>query len=304
MRRLLQSPSFPATERVHPDSGDLDLCSTRELVRRLHREDRFAVRAVGRILPAIAQAAQAAALCLKSGGRIIYVGAGSSGRLGVLDAAECPPTFGASRREVTAILAGGARAVAHATEGAEDNAAEGKKAIRHLQVDGRDFVCGISASSSTRFVLAALREARRRKATTALVCCNDSATARKAADLVLLAETGPELIAGSTRLKAGTATKLILNAVSTAAFVSLGRVYRGRMVNVKPSSQKLRTRAQNTIAELANVSPSRARALLRHAGGRVQLAIAMHLTGLPPDAARLALDTHDLRRLEILAARR
>jgi N-acetylmuramic acid 6-phosphate etherase len=304
LRTLLQSPSFPATERVHPDSADLDLCSIRELVRRLHREDRFAVRAVGRILPAIAQAAQAAALSLKSGGRIIYVGAGSSGRLGVLDAAECPPTFGASRRDVTAILAGGAKAVARATEGAEDNAAAGRKAIRDLRVCARDFVCGISASSSTRFVLAALREARRRKATTALVCCNDTAQARKAADLVLLAETGPELIAGSTRLKAGTATKLILNALSTAAFVSLGRVYRGRMVNVKPSSQKLRTRAQNTIAELAKVSPSRARALLRRAGGRVQLAIAMQLTGLPPAAARRALDTHDLRRLEILAARR
>jgi N-acetylmuramic acid 6-phosphate etherase len=304
LRTRLQSPSFPATERVHPDSGDIDLCSTRELVRRLHREDRFAVRAVGRILPAIAQAAEAAALCLKSGGRIIYVGAGSSGRLGVLDAAECPPTFGASRREVKAILAGGTQAIFRATEGAEDDAPQGRKAIRDLRVDARDFVCGISASSSTRFVLAALREARRRKATTVLVCCNLTAQARTAADLILLAETGPELIAGSTRLKAGTATKLILNAVSTAAFVSLGRVYRGRMVNLRPSSQKLRARAQKTVAELANVSPARAKALLRHAGGEVRLAIAMHFTGLPPAAARRALDKQDLRRLEILAARR
>jgi N-acetylmuramic acid 6-phosphate etherase len=259
---------------------------------------------VSRILPAIARAAQAAARSLKAGGRIVYVGAGSSGRLGVLDAAECSPTFGATRREVLAVLAGGARAVARAAESAEDNRAQGRKAIRRLKVDERDFVCGISASSSTPFVLAALREARRRKAFTALVCCSISLEARRATDLILLAETGAELVAGSTRLKAGTATKLVLNAVSTAAFVSLGAVYRGRMVGLRPSSAKLRSRAQRIIADLAGVSPSRATRLLARAGGQVRLALAMHFTGLPRASAKRALDAQGLRRLEMLARRR
>ena len=259
---------------------------------------------MGRILPAITRACQAAARALKAGGRLVYVGAGSSGRLGVLDVAECAPTFGASAREVRALLAGGARAMAHAREGAEDGAAAGRKAVVDLRVGARDFVCGISASSKTRYVLAALLEARRRGAFTALVCCSVSRDARRTADLIVLAKTGPELIAGSTRLKAGTATRLILNAVSTAAFTSLGRVYRGRMVALKPASEKLRDRAQRSLAELAGISAVRARGLLDRAGGRVGLALAMHFTGLPPRAARRALRSHGLRRLEMLARRR
>ena len=256
---------------------------------------------MGRILPAITQASQAAARALKAGGRLVYVGAGSSGRLGVLDAAECAPTFGAGAREVRALLAGGARAMARPREGAEDGAAAGRRAVAGLRVGARDFVCGISASSNTRYVLAALEEARRRGAFTALVCCSLSRGARRTADLILLAKTGPELIAGSTRLKAGTATKLILNAVSTAAFASLGRVYRGRMVALKPASEKLRDRAERSLAELAGVSAVRARGLLHRAGGQVGLALAMHFTGLPPREARRALRSHGLRRLEILA---
>jgi len=293
-----------ATEQVHPGSLDLDLCSTPELLRRLHREDRSALQAAGRVLPTLARAVKRAARALRAGGRIVYVGAGSSGRLGVLDAAECSPTFGASAREVQAILAGGAKAVARAAEGAEDDRAQGKAAIRKLNVDHRDFVCGISASSSTPFVLAALREARRRKAFTAFVCCSLPATARTAADLVIFADTPPELIAGSTRLKAGTATKLILNALSTAAFVSLGGVYRGRMVGLKPSSAKLRRRARRTVVDLAGISPARATRLLSRAGGRVRLALAMHFTGLPRLAAQRALEKQGLRQLEMLARRR
>lgn len=262
----------------------------------------MALRAVGRALPAIAQASRAAARALRAGGRLVYVGAGSSGRLGVLDAAECSPTFGASAREIRAVLAGGRRAMARPNEGAEDRAPDGRQAIAQLGVDARDFVCGISASSKTAYVLAALAEARRRGAFTALVCCSASRAARSAADLVVLAMTGPELVAGSTRLKAGTATKLILNAVSTCAFASLGRVYRGRMVAIKPASEKLRQRAERNLAELAGISPLRARRLLRRAQGHVGLALAMHFTGLPPAAARRALRSHGLRRLEMLRA--
>jgi N-acetylmuramic acid 6-phosphate etherase len=195
------------------------------------------------------------------------------------------------------------RAVAHAAEGAEDDGPEGARAIRSLRVSDRDFVCGISASGTTPFVLAALREARRRGAVTALVCCNSTARSRTAAQLLIAAETGPELVAGSTRLKAGTATKLILNAISTAAFTSLGRVYRGRMVGLKPSSEKLRQRAHRTVADLTGLDPVAASRLLKRAQGKVRLAIAMHFTGLPPAAARRALRAQGLRRLEMLARR-
>src|SRR5262249_4980184 len=158
------------------------------------REDRAAVASVRRLLPRIAAAAEAAARSIRGGGRIVYVGAGSSGRLGVLDAVECVPTFGASPREVLAVIAGGRRAIATAAERAEDDQAQGRKAIRAARVSRRDFVCGISASSSTPFVLGALQEAKRKRAFTALICCNRRPQARRAADLVMVADTGPELV--------------------------------------------------------------------------------------------------------------
>jgi N-acetylmuramic acid 6-phosphate etherase len=167
-----------------------------------------------------------------------------------------------------------------------------------------DFVCGISASSRTPFVLAALREAKRRGAFTGLVCCNRPYRLQSSVDAVLAADTGPELVAGSTRLKAGTATKAILNALSTAAFVALGRVYRGRMVSLRPNSAKLRARAERTVADLAGISPSHARWLLRQARGRVRIALAMQFTGLPRAAAQRALQEYGLRRLEMLASSR
>lgn len=249
------------------------------------------------MLPSVAAAARAVADALRAGGRLLYVGAGTSGRLGVLDASECPPTFGADPKQVRATLAGGRRALTRAVEGAEDDVAAGAEAVRRLRAGPSDVVCGISASASTPYVLGALAEARRRKARTVLVCCNPPGP-RTRVDILILAETGPELVAGSTRLKAGTATKLILNALTTAAFVSLGKVYRGRMVDVRPSNAKLQARAVRMVAELTELPLAQARRLLAEAQGSVKVAVAMHFTGQGRREARRQLRAKSLRALE------
>ncbi|WP_257455958.1 N-acetylmuramic acid 6-phosphate etherase [Archangium lipolyticum] len=288
--------ALPPTERLHPRADDLDLVSTEEVVRRLHQEDEAAVRAVRPALREVARVARAVSDALRAGGRLLYVGAGTSGRLGVLDASECPPTFGASPQQVQAVIAGGRRAMTHAVEGAEDDAEAGAASMIRLRVESRDVVCGISASARTPFVLGALEEARRRGARTVLVCCNRPGP-RVRVEHVLLAETGPELVAGSTRLKAGTATKLILNALTTAAFVTQGKVYRGRMVDVRPTNEKLRARATRMVAELTDLSPAAAARLLERARGEVKVALAMHFTGLPEKEAKRRLKQTTLRDL-------
>ncbi len=290
------SAALPPTEHLHPRAEDLDLVSLEEVVRRLHQEDLAAVRAVHPTLPEVARVARAVADALRAGGRLLYVGAGTSGRLGVLDASECPPTFGVSPRQVQAVLAGGRRAMTRAVEGAEDDTQAGARAMRELRVGPKDVVCGISASARTPFVLGALEAAQGRGARTVLVCCNRPG-ARARADHVLLAETGPELVAGSTRLKAGTATKLILNALTTAAFVAQGKVYRGRMVDVRPTNVKLQARAVRMVAELAELAPAEAKKLLAKAGGEVKVALAMHFTGLSAREARQRLKHATLRDL-------
>lgn len=291
----------PPTERLNPRAEDLDLVSEQEVVRRLHREDVAAVQAVRPALREVARAARVVAEAFQAGGRLLYVGAGTSGRLGVLDASECPPTFGVSPSRVQAVIAGGRRAMTHAVENAEDDAPAGATAMRRARVGPRDVVCGISASARTPFVRGALEEARRRGARTLLVCCNPPGV-RAEVDHVLLAQTGPELVAGSTRLKAGTATKLILNALSTTAFVLLGKVYRGRMVDLRPTNAKLRERAARMVAELTDLDPSAAQRLLARAGHEVKLALAMHFTGLPAARARERLERSRLRALAAAGA--
>ncbi|MBU8898202.1 N-acetylmuramic acid 6-phosphate etherase [Corallococcus sp. H22C18031201] len=291
------SSALPPTERIHPRADDLDLLSVEAVVRRLHQEDLTALRAVRAALPAVSAAARAVADALRAGGRLLYVGAGTSGRLGAVDASECPPTFGSPSSQVQVALAGGRRALLRAVEGAEDDAEAGGRAVRAFRASPSDVVCGISASASTPYVLGALAEARRRGARTLLVCCNPPSPTLRV-DQVVVALTGPELVAGSTRLKAGTATKLILNALTTAAFVSLGRVYRGRMVGVRPSNAKLRARAARMVAELSGLPAPEAQHLLDAAGGEVRVAMAMHFTGLGARAARKQLEARGLRALE------
>jgi N-acetylmuramic acid 6-phosphate etherase len=258
---------LPVTEALHPRGRDLDRADPRRAVELLHAGDRAAVRAVGRALPAIARLSAAAARALAAGGRLLYVGAGTSGRLGALDAAECPPTFGVSPSRVVAVVAGGPPALRRAVEGAEDDGAAGAAAIRRLRVARPDLVVGISASGSTRFVGEALGEARRRGAATALVTSNPRPSIRTARRVVL--DTGPELLAGSTRMKAGTAAKMALGLVSTSAFVRLGAAREGRLVALAATSEKLRRRAVRTVVDLGGVSASRATRALARSGWRV-----------------------------------
>jgi N-acetylmuramic acid 6-phosphate etherase len=229
----------------------------------------------------------AIAAALGCGGRLFFVGAGTSGRLGVLEAAECPPTFGTRPGLVQAIMAGGRRSVFRSREGAEDDAGAAARAVRR-RVRRGDVVVGISASGVTPFVRGALAAARGLRAITVLVQCSAS-RGRVAADVIIRAVPGPEVLAGSTRLKAGTATKLVLNTLTTASMTRLGKVYGNRMIDLQPRSAKLRARAERLVAEIAGVRPDRARRALRDARGRVRLAVVMARRNLPASAAARAL---------------
>jgi N-acetylmuramic acid 6-phosphate etherase len=262
MRRI------PVTEAPHPDGPALERLRTDRLVARLHAGDREAVSAVERALPSIARLADAVAGALRAGGRLLYAGAGTSGRLAALDAAECPPTFGVAPSRVRALVAGGARALSRAVEGAEDDAAAGRRAVGAARAGARDLVVGVSASGTTPFVLAALAEARRRGAATALVTSNPAA--RLPSGLRVVLRTGPERIAGSTRMKAGAAAKMALALASTAAFVRLGAVRGGRMIDVAPASEKLRRRAVRMVTEATGLGEAAARRALARSGWSVR----------------------------------
>ena len=284
-----------ATERANPASLDLDRLGAREIARLMNREDARAVRSVGRVAAKIALAVELIVDSLSRGGRLFFVGAGTSGRLGVLEAAECPPTFGTPPRLVQAIMAGGRASVFRSREGAEDDGAAAAREVRHRVRPG-DVVVGVSASGVTPFVGAALREARRRGAVTALVACNAAPAAGAGARVVIDPRPGPEVLAGSTRLKAGTATKLVLNTLTTASMTRLGRVYGNRMVDVQPRSRKLRDRALRLVEELGGVSRPRAARALTAARGRVRVAIAMARRGATArDAARALANAGSLR---------
>jgi N-acetylmuramic acid 6-phosphate etherase len=291
------------TERVHPLGEELDRMTALELVGAVLAEEAKVARAAERCRREIAQAVDAVVAALQRGGRLIYVGAGTSGRLAALDAAELPPTFGSDPARVVAIVAGGARAMMRSIEGAEDRAETAVRRLRRLGVGPDDVVCAIAASGVTPFARAALVEARERAARTVFITCARDPEHARLADIVIAPQVGPELLAGSTRMKGGTVTKMILNALSTAVMVRLGKVYRGRMIDVQATNQKLRDRARRIVAELTGLTPTRAQRLLATAGGRPKLAIAMHALGVGADEARakLAEVDGDLRRLVDLA---
>ena len=256
-----------STEKVHPKGRRLGAkSSARQVVELLHREDLKAVKAAGRVRKPIAAAAELIATALRGGGRLIYAGAGTSGRLGALDAAECPPTFGTAPWQVVALIAGGAKALTRAVEGAEDDVIDAVRTIRGSKAGMGDVVCGITASGRTPWVLALLKEARLLGARTVLVSCNPRASRTVKVDVRIVPDTGPEVLAGSTRLKAGTATKLVLNALSTAAMVRLGHVTCGRMSRLKPTNAKLRERAVGIVADLLGVDRRVAASRLDAAG--------------------------------------
>ena len=281
------------TERTNPAGRGLDRMTPLQIAQLMNREDRHAVAAVRRQARAIVEAVELIAVALARGGRLVFVGAGTSGRLGVLEAAECPPTFGTAPRTVQAIMAGGPASVFRSREGAEDDVEAARRAVR-ARVRRGDVVAGISASGATPFVAAALGEARRRGAATVLVACNPDARGRRggaqrSVDVVIAPAPGPEVLAGSTRLKAGTATKLVLNTLTLASMARLGKIYSNRMIDLQPRSAKLRDRARRLVRDLGQVQPARAAALLRAAGGSVRIAIVMARRGLSAAAAARAL---------------
>jgi N-acetylmuramic acid 6-phosphate etherase len=267
------------TEQVNPASQGIDALATVRILEIINAEDQKVAQAVAREIPAIAQAVDAIAEALRAGGRLFYIGAGTSGRLGVLDAAECPPTFNVSADLVQGILAGGEAALARATETTEDDPAIGARDLRARGFTARDVLVGIAASGRTPYVLGAVAEANRLGALTAGLSCTPDSELAGAVRLAITPLPGPEILAGSTRMKAGTATKLVLNMLTTAVFIRLGYVYGNLMVNVQPKNSKLAARAQRIIAKAAGVSRETAAQLLA-AGGSVRVAIIMGKAGV------------------------
>jgi len=266
------------TEQPNPASAHIDALSTIEMLRVINSEDRKVAEAVEREIPAIARAVDAIAAALERGGRLFYIGAGTSGRLGVLDAAECPPTFGVSPDLVQGIIAGGEAALSRATEATEDDPATGARDLTVRGFTANDILAGIAASGRTPYVLGAVAEAKRLGAMTIGISCTSDSELARAADIAITPLAGPEVIAGSTRMKAGTAQKLVLNMLSTGACIRMGYIQGNLMVNVQPKNSKLLDRALRIIAQSAGVSYERAGVLLAEAGNNVRAAIEKGIT--------------------------
>jgi len=272
------------TERANPASTSLDTKSTREILRIINREDYRVAPAVRKTLPQIARAVDLAVEAIRKGGRLVYLGAGTSGRLGVLDASECVPTFGTE--QVVAILAGAPAALWRSVEGVEDNPQQAVWDLGKMQFTVRDVLVGISASGRAPYVLGAMRFARRHHAKIIALTCNPDAPMAALADITICPVVGPEVIAGSSRMKAGTAQKLVLNMLSTAAMVRVGRVLSNRMINVQPTNQKLWKRAEGILMQLTGIRQPAAAKALKVAGRSLPVALLMILKKITgPEAA-------------------
>ena len=281
------------TERRNPNTRDIDMASALELVDLIAAEDAGVPRAVAAARGEIARAIDLVEDAFRRGGRLLYVGAGTSGRLGVLDAAECPPTFGTPPEMVVGIIAGGARALVKAVEGAEDDVNAGIAAMDDHRVRAEDMVIGIAASGTTPYVRAALGRAQALGARTGLVACAEPpALLRNTCDVCIVVPVGPEVITGSTRMKAGTATKLVLNSITTGAMIRLGKTYGNFMVDLRASNAKLEDRSQRIVMETTGLSRDAAAQVLERADGRVKTAIVMARRGVGKDEAEALLATH------------
>jgi N-acetylmuramic acid 6-phosphate etherase len=277
------------TESINPNTTHIDAMSAREIVAAINAEDATVAAAVAAVGDAIAQLADVVVERMRRGGRLIYAGAGTSGRLGLLDAAECPPTFSTDPSLVVAMLAGGPAAMTRAIEGAEDDAEQGARDAARLNIGPDDVLLGIAASGRTPYVLGAVAEARRRGAFAAGLACTHPSALAEAAELMIAPIVGPEVIAGSTRMKAGTATKLALNALSTTVMIRMGKTYGNLMVDLRPTNAKLRQRAARIVSIVAGVSAEEAQRLLEAAGYEPKTAIVMALAGVDAGTARLRL---------------
>lgn len=275
IRHVLSELQKLDTERPNPHSAKIDQLSPNDIAKTINTEDQTVALVVARALPVIVKTAEAYAATLRSGGRIFYLGAGTSGRLGVLDAAECPPTFGTEPWQIIGLIAGGHEAMVRAMEGVEDNESAAIEQLSAHNFNAKDFLIGIAASRRTPFTLAGLRYAKEIGAKTAFIICN-SATDATSVDFLIELPVGPEVITGSTRMKSGTAQKLALNTISTTAMVLLGKTYGNLMVDLQSKSAKLAARSRKILIELLGISIDEAERLLQQSGGSVKIAIVMH----------------------------
>jgi N-acetylmuramic acid 6-phosphate etherase len=280
------------TEARNPASEAIDSLDARGIVDLMNAEDFKVVEAVRAEAASIARAVELAADRFRRGGRLVYVGAGTSGRLGVLDASECPPTFGTPPGMVVGLIAGGPGALTRAIEGAEDDASRGAEDLDGLSVCGRDLVVGIATSGRTPYVLGAVGRARALGAATVGIACNRPSRLGAEVEVEIAPLVGPEVVAGSTRLKAGTATKMVLNMITTGSMVLLGKTFGNRMIDLRPSNEKLRIRARRLLRELGGVDDGRARALLDETGGELKPALLMALGGVDARVAGDLLRRH------------
>jgi N-acetylmuramic acid 6-phosphate etherase len=283
-------PDTLVSERRNPRSTEIDLMSAAEIVACMNAEDHLVAEAVAAEATAIAAAVDRIVAAFEAGGRLIYIGAGTSGRLGVLDASECPPTFSVPSGMVVGLIAGGDRALRTSVEAAEDDAATGAADLDAIGLSARDVVVGIAVSGRTPYVVGALRHARDVGAGTVALSCNPGSMIADIADIAISPVVGPEVVTGSTRLKSGTAQKMVLNMLSTASMIRIGKTWGNLMVDVTISNRKLADRAEGILREATGCSADEARRLLAQSGGSVKLAILMQITGKDADAARADLE--------------
>jgi N-acetylmuramic acid 6-phosphate etherase len=281
---------LPVTEQENPRTRGLSALPTADVLRLMNEEDAGVAAAVGRVLPEVGRAVEEIVKRLSSGGRLFYAGTGTSGRLGVLDASECPPTFGVPPELVQGIIAGGYDALHRATEASEDDREAGARDVEARGVTGKDALVGIAASGQTPYTIGAVEYARKLGAFTAAVTCVPGSPITSAAEVSVVPVVGPEVVAGSTRLKAGTAQKMVLNMISTATMVRLGYVTGNRMTNMRPSNVKLRARSERILAAEAGLDEGAARETLSAAGGDLRVALVMSKTGRDVEESRRALE--------------
>src|SRR5690625_444983 len=280
-----------ATETRHQATMNLDQLATIDILKKMNQEDESVSKVIRNQLPEIDQAVNFAINSFNQGGRLIYVGAGTSGRLGILDAVECMPTFSAPKEMVQGIIAGGLTAFTEAVEGAEDSLDSGRKDLKDIQIDEKDTVIGIAASGRTPYVIGALQYANTKKANTVSISCNKEAKMSQYADVAIELQTGPEILTGSTRLKAGTAQKMVLNMISTTAMIGIGKVYQNLMVDLKPTNHKLEERSKRIIMDATDVDYDTANLFYEKSDHHVKTAIIMILLECSRDEAIEKLDT-------------
>ena len=298
---LLKTLETMLSEQRNPNTLHIDALSSLEIVTLLNHEDKQVAFAVEKNLPQIAQAVEHIVAAFQSGGRLVYMGAGTSGRLGVLDASECPPTFGVPSSMVVGLIAGGETALRNAVEGAEDNREAGEQDLRHIHFSRKDVLVGIAASGRTPYVIGGLQYAKQLGATTVSLVSNPNAVMSDIADIAITTAVGPEALTGSSRLKSGTAQKMVLNMLTTAAMIRLGKCYQNLMVDVQATNQKLKARAIRIVMQATDCDQTTAEQTLFMTHGNAKLAIMMLLSGLDKDQAETVLTQNKGRLQDALA---